>query len=138
MQDQTSLLATLHDGYLRGLTLDDEDQILFIDCTANDGVLLRVEVRGVVDMCATNFRNGNIIFSAEVIAEVSGLMDAEVAYLANTSREATIRNCAQRLAEDDRERKNRYFAIRSSFGCSLVAVHRGELVVREPATRQGL
>jgi hypothetical protein len=125
-----SPLASLHDGHLLAIAIEDDKTITLL-CRSLAGTKVTIRLNDVVDFCANDFRQGNIILSAEIRPSVEALDASTLRRLAHSDR------AEDALAYRDRMRAKeaagvplRYFELLASYGCDLVGACRGEIVVQ--------
>ena len=125
----SEILASLHDGQLYGIR-NAEGRSLTLCCRRVDGAEVVITITGVDDLCATNFRTGNIILFAEAFPDAGRLDDAMLRSLAQSDRKELVAAYMDRLKRA--EKKSKFFVVQSSYGCDLVAVFSGEVDVELP------
>ena len=111
----------LHDGRLRGIELTDDSGLL-IKCSTEDGIAVRIVGDGLVALMATDFKEGNIIFEVRFSAADS---DSEVALARLFGGHAGGIQKGNRVLSAN----GRLLEVASSYGCELVALFSGSIVV---------
>ncbi len=119
--DSTLLRPNLHDGYLLGINLVSEDS-LELTVAEVSGKKYRILLEGVVDLCAKDFREGNIILDVLVIPS----KDVQLHHLSELAKgkpnsegfEKHMRIILERI-----RRESLYvLELNPSYGCYLIVV----------------
>jgi hypothetical protein len=122
------VVPSLHDGHLVGISVADRN-VLVMSCRPLGRPVMHLRVTGLVDLCANNFRSGNIILSVDVHDSVERLGDEAIRALAQSDRPEHLIAYRSRMRARDASNEVKYLVLESSYGCDLVAVFTGALTV---------
>lgn len=131
--DHETVFSLLHDGRLRSISVGD-DRDVTLGCRDVNGASVTIRLNRVLDLCANNFREGNIILDVEVHDSLEKLEEEAVRSLAQSDRPEHLRGYRERFQREGLTEELRVIVIQSSYGCELVAVARGEILVSSEAT----
>jgi hypothetical protein len=120
------VLRSLHDGHLVSLSLPSTEIVRF-GCRPLGRAIVLFEISGVKDLCANNFRQGNIILSAEVRLSIDQVDSASLRALAHSTAEDDLASYVKAMHEHDAAGAIRYFILQSSYGCDLAVAYNGEV-----------
>jgi hypothetical protein len=126
--DVVDILRSLHDGYLVAISLQSRT-VVRLKCAPLGKVSVVFEVSGVRDLCANNFRQGNIILSAEIRTSVEQLDGLAIRGLAHSEAEDDIASYIRRMRESEVTDSIRYLVLQCSYGCDLAVAYEGGISV---------
>jgi hypothetical protein len=121
-------LSYLHDGDLLAISLDGDNSISLL-CRPIGQPRVRIQLAGIVDFVANNFRTGNIILSVDVYSSVDQLEENIVRGLAYSDRPEHLIAFKERLRPRDKNGELKYLVLESSYGCDLAAICSGPISV---------
>jgi hypothetical protein len=121
-------LPSLHDGHLLALSAEEENAVTLV-CKPLDGGKVSIRLNDVIDFCANNFRNGNIILSIDIHRSVEKLEERLIRSLAQSDRVEHVTAYRDRMRAKDASGGLRYFVLLSSYGCDLVGICAADITV---------
>ena len=126
--DVVDILRSLHDGHLDAIALRSRT-IVRLRCAPLGEASVVFEISGVRDLFANNFRQGNIILSAEVRTSIDQLDELSIRGLAHSEAEGDIASYIGRMRESEMTGSIRYLVLQCSYGCDLAVAYEGGISV---------
>ena len=121
-----SVLDSIHDGHLKSIAVSEKDRTVQLQCSLNDGREVVLTLNGVIDLCVTNMRLGNIVLFAEVFSSPDRIGAEALAGLAQTRDSGMQSRYIESLAL--RAATPRWFVLQCSYGADIACAFDGALV----------
>ena len=121
-----TVLDSIHDGRLNGIITNEKTRTVQLQCCLADGREVLLTISGVIDLCASNMRLGNIVLFAEVFDSADQIGAEALAAIAQSRDVGMQTRYVAAIAR--RPNAPRWFVLQSSYGVDLVCVFDGELI----------
>jgi hypothetical protein len=126
--DIADVFRAQHDGQLVAVSLQSRT-ILRLKCTPLHGPSIVFEIGGIRDLCATNFRQGNIILDIHICQSIDQLDMLSIQRLAHSETEADMTAYAHRMRQREATDSIRYLVLQCSYGCDVVIAYDGQISI---------